>query len=92
MRLTLGEPDVTTLYFMNGSDMRAGVAHVAEYRERDLVVFNLLGCPASVADFWNARTFVAFGQPNLGFEGEKVMRKGVPLNQMYAESRSTICP
>lgn len=90
--LSLGDADVTTLYSIGGDGLREGVAHVAEYRARDMVVFNLLDCPTTTADLWNAETYIAFGKPQLGFEGPRELRKGANLNAFYADVRGRLCP
>jgi hypothetical protein len=70
VRLTLGDPDSVTLHTVPGRDttQRAGIVYVAHYH--DLSIFTMLDCPMTVNDFWRAPGYIAFGTPNLIFEGE----------------------
>lgn len=78
VRLTLGEPDTVTLYTVGGEEsaQRPGIVHVANYG--DLYVFNTLECPMNVDDFWESPSYIAFGAPNLAFEGETFQLDSLP--------------
>lgn len=78
VRLTLGEPDALTLYTVGSEDesLRSGIVHVANYG--DLYVFNTLDCPMNVSDFWASPSYIAFGAPNLVFEGETFQLDRLP--------------
>lgn len=78
VRLALGEPNSLTLYTIRAQEtaQRAGVVHVADYG--GLYVFNLLDCPMNVSDFWASPSYIAFGSPNLVFEGETFQTEGLP--------------
>jgi hypothetical protein len=70
LELALGTPDALTLHTARAESERqgSGIVHVAHYG--DMSAFNVLHCPMSVDDFWAASVFIAFGQPNLAFNGE----------------------
>ncbi|HLU10082.1 MAG TPA: hypothetical protein VK003_10485 [Oceanobacillus sp.] len=78
VRLTLGEPDSLTLHTVASEDQsqRSGIVHVAHYG--DLYVFNMLECPMNVSDFWASPSYIAFGAPNLVFEGETFEYDSLP--------------
>lgn len=72
--LTLGQPDRMVLFETEArgrGDSRPVWAHVAIYDRRDLHVFTLLECPATPDQFWGAPAQVAFGDPQLAFEGTR---------------------
>ncbi|MBE2183216.1 MAG: hypothetical protein IAE89_07310 [Anaerolineae bacterium] len=78
MELALGDPDSRTLHTVHPNNDRQsdGVVHVAHYGSMD--VFNILTCPMDVVDFWNSPVYVAFGTPNLAFEGEVFQSETLP--------------
>lgn len=78
VRLTLGEPDSITLYTVQppAAAQRAGIVYVAHYD--GLTVFTTLMCPMSVDDFWRATGYLAFGEPNLTFDGEVFQSRTLP--------------
>lgn len=76
----LGDPDNITLYTVHpeNNSQREGIVYVAHYEQFELSVFNLLTCPMSVDDFWHSPSYVAFGQPNLVFEGDVIETETLP--------------
>lgn len=78
MELALGDPDSRTLHTVHPNNDRQadGVVHVAHYGSVN--VFNILTCPMDVVDFWNSPVYVAFGTPNLAFEGEVFQSEELP--------------
>lgn len=78
MELALGDPDSRTLHTVHPENERQsdGVVHVAHYG--NVNVFNILTCPMDVVDFWNSPVYVAFGTPNLAFEGEVFKSEALP--------------
>lgn len=92
VQLELGQPDALTLYAIAGDDdTRAGVVHVGEYVARGISIFNLLNCPLEVTDFWHAATFIAFGEPTLAFEGEKIENDTYKLPDGFFAGRPPYC-
>lgn len=78
MELALGDPDSRTLHTVHPENDRQsdGVVHVAHYGSVN--VFNILTCPMDVVDFWNSPVYVAFGTPNLVFDGEVFQTETLP--------------
>ncbi len=78
MELALGAPDSRTLHTVHPDNDRQadGVVHIAHYG--DVNVFNILTCPMDVVDFWNSQVYVAFGTPNLDFEGQVFQSEALP--------------
>jgi len=92
IQLELGQPDALTLYAIAGDDdTRAGVVHVGRYGGRGISIFNLLNCPVEVTDFWHAATFIAFGEPTLAFEGEKIENDAYKLPDGFFAGRAPYC-
>lgn len=90
--LELGEPDALTLHAVAASDdTRAGVVHVGSYALRGITVFNLLECPVQVAEYWAANTFIAFGEPTLAFQGQKINIDRYKLPDGFFAERGVIC-
>ncbi|KXK21864.1 MAG: hypothetical protein UZ15_CFX003001242 [Chloroflexi bacterium OLB15] len=78
MELALGDPDSRTLHTVHPDNDRQadGVVHIAHYGSVN--VFNILTCPMDVVDFWNSPVYVAFGTPNLAFEGDVFQSELLP--------------
>lgn len=92
VQLELGQPDALTLYAIAGDDdTRAGIVHIGHYPDRGLTAFNLLRCPLAVTDFWQAPTYIAFGEPTLVFAGQKIEQAVYKLPDGFFAGRAPYC-
>ena len=77
LRLTLGAPDSLTLHTIRPQEVqRAGIVYLASYD--GLYAFTTLDCPMNVDEFWRSPSYIAFGAPNLAFEGENFQFQSLP--------------
>jgi hypothetical protein len=92
VQLQLGQPEALTLHAIAGDDdTRAGVVHIGHYPDRGITAFNLLRCPLAVTDFWNAPTYIAFGEPTLVFAGQKIEQPTYKLPDGFFAGRAPYC-